>query len=60
METAELTFNTASPGGWSLLSDALKFALQRGIDPGDIARLINDSYRNKRGSEACGRKPEST
>jgi len=57
METAELTFNTASPGGWSRLRNALEFALQRGIDPGDIARLIDDSYRNNGGSEACGRKP---
>jgi hypothetical protein len=59
MSTTERTMDTASPAGWMQLRNALQFARKRGIDPSEIARLIDDNYRDNGSSEACGGKPES-
>ncbi len=39
--------NTASPQGWQQLELILRKALEAGISPGDIARLIERHLQNR-------------
>lgn len=50
-----LTMSTASSSGWIRLERTLQSALKHGINPGDIARLIDDTYGNGNSSAPGGR-----
>lgn len=54
----DLTFDTASAGGWAQLESALRTAIQAGINPSDLAQVINNLHREG-GNSARGRNPSS-
>lgn len=43
--SSNATANISSPSGWTQLERALQFALQRDVDPAEIATLIQSAYQ---------------